>query len=235
MSSEQRAVRLVARRALSASVTEVTFETADAGEFSFAAGQHLALHVPAADETLTSYYSIASPPEGTARFSLCVKTAEGGGAMGEALREMGEGAEATVSGPAGTFRLEDRAGAMVFAAAGTGVSPLRSMILSAASEARSIRLVLGARDRGDLLYGDEWERLSSENGEFAFWPVLSQAANGWAGRAGYVQDHLADAVTERSEPADVYLCGASRMVDECEKRLLASGVDPARIHYEKYG
>jgi ferredoxin-NADP reductase len=229
-------VRLVETRPLAADVLHFQLETPGAERFEFRPGQHVCLSVAFQDGAEDRYYSIASPPREDNRFELCVAITDD--ACGRALAALEPGAELRCWGPSGRFALRDPLRNSLFIGTGTGVAPLRSMILSVLEGsdrgARNLALLLGARSPERLLYREELERLAADLDHFEFWPTLTRANGDWAGRRGRVLMHLADALSDRHHETDVYLCGQPEMVAEVREQLLAAGLDEAALFYEEY-
>jgi len=186
------------------------------------------------------YYSIASAPDGSNRFELCIDVEHEGSVMGLLLAGMKPGQEVGCRGPSGSFRLRSPVRDSIFVAGGTGISPLRSMIrhLLGAGHDRSggheLTLVYGARDPERLFYRNEFEELAQSRPQFRFWPTLSRFGPDWAGRRGYVQTHLPELLTRPPDQMDAYLCGPKLMVEQVRQLLEEAGFTPESIVYEKY-
>ena len=229
-------VRLIEARRLTEDVRHLTLEAAEDVRFEFAPGQHVCLTIPVDGAEEDRYYSLASPPRGDNRFELCVALSDDAG--GRALETLELGATLSCCGPGGGFSLREPLRDSLFIGVGTGVAPLRSMILSILDDPkrrdRHIALLLGARTPDRLLYGDELGRLATELDNFEFWPTLTRANGDWAGRRGRVLMHMADALSGRHNHTDVYLCGHPEMVAEVREQLLTAGLDEDALFYEKY-
>ena len=214
----------------------LALEALGAEQFDFAPGQHVRLSIPLREGAEDRYYSIASPPRGDNRFELCV--ALGDNPAGRALASLAPGDELDCAGPGGRFALREPLRDSLFIATGTGVAPLRSMILSilenSALRDRRIALLLGARTPERLLYRDEMEQLASDLENFEFWPTLTRADGDWAGRRGRVLLHMANALSDRHNETDVYVCGQPEMVSTVREQLLEAGLDETSLFHEKY-
>ena len=231
--------RLVRTRALSPSVRELVFERADGAPFSFAAGQWVSLRIPTSDGELKRSYSIASPPDGSPRFELTV-TLVTNGPGSTALHALEAGVAVSVTGPQGLFA-RDGDGPSLFVATGTGVAPLRSMLEAAvrAGERRALWMLLGVRHEEDILYRAELEALARAHDNVRFVPTLSRPGEGWSGRRGYVQEHVADLWREleaRGEGAPhAYICGLQKMVGAVRELLRDTmGLPRQQVHSERY-
>ncbi len=231
-------VRLVAARALAPAVRELTFERED-GPLAFEPGQWLNLHVPLADGAIKRAYSIASPPDGTARFSLAVTRVERGAAS-RALHELPVGARLVADGPAGFFtRPADAGHPSLFVGTGTGLTPLRSMLLAAVARGATepLWVLLGVRHEEDALYGEELRAEEARRPNVRLFVTLSRARR-QAPRTGYVQAHVASLLGELGASGatpHLYVCGLERMVkavrDVARKEL---GLERQRVHSERY-
>src|SRR5580704_13689975 len=154
--------RLVSARTLSPSVRELAFERADGQPFAFEPGQWVSFVLPVGQDELRRSYSIASAPDGSARFEVTV-THVVGGPGSSILHAMQPGAKVTVIGPQGFFtRPLASASPSLFVATGTGITPFRSMLRAAiaAGDRAPIWLLLGVRREADRLYADEMEALA---------------------------------------------------------------------------
>jgi CDP-4-dehydro-6-deoxyglucose reductase len=229
--------RLTSARMLSPSVRELTF---DAGsEFRFVAGQWVSLRVPVENgEELSRAYSIASAPRDDGRFDIAVTRVEQGPGSRK-LHEVQPGEAFRMSHAQGFFTLEPVVRPVLMVGTGTGVSPLRSMLVAASrdEDVRHERFVLlfGCRSEEDMLYRDDFERLEREWPSFRFVPTLSRAGANWKARCGYVQLHVPEIVANLGGHCDVYVCGLNRMIREVRTVLKEKlGFTRERIHTERY-
>jgi NAD(P)H-flavin reductase len=126
-------------------------------------------------------------------------------------------------------------------ATGTGVAPIRSMIRAAVASgaAEPLWLLLGVRHEADSLYAEEFLALAERHKHLRFEVTLSRPRDDWAGRRGYVQEHVRElypalaAVAEA--PPHVYICGLERMV-RAVRDLLRGELALSRsvVHGERY-
>jgi NAD(P)H-flavin reductase len=186
-------------------------------------------------------YSIASAPDATPRFEIALTRVKDG--PGSAwLCELAPGAVVPFVGPHGFFtRRANEASPSLLVATGTGVTPMRSMLGAAiaAGSTTPVCLLFGVRREADLIYRDELEIVAREHPFVRLVPTLSQAADGWAGRRGYVQTHVRElwqdlASLGRGEP-HAYVCGLERMVGSVRELLRKEMTIPRQqVHTERY-
>lgn len=231
--SERRTARLVRSATLAPEVARMEFEVAGQPSFAFRPGQYICMMREREGELVRRYYSIASAPNGTNRFELCV--------AGSFLAEPEPGMSVDLEGPAGNFLLRDPLRKSVFLAHGTGIAPIRAMLQhlfadrQAAPEHPPMTLIFGARTPESLYFREEFEGIERRCPNFQFRPTLSQAGNGWSGRQGYAQAHLGEAIGNDDKEVDVYFCGCREMVSEVRAQLIERGFDEEAIVHEKYG
>jgi propane monooxygenase reductase subunit len=120
------------------------------------------------------------------------------------------------------------------------MSPLWSILHDhvESGEQRPIRFFYGARTRRDLFYLDEFAALTARLQDFRFIPALSQAEpdDVWTAETGFIHEVVAR--TLRAEDLDgemdAYTCGPPPMIDAVLPILQMAGLEPERIHFDKF-
>jgi ferredoxin-NADP reductase len=224
-------------------VRELEFERVDGAVMSFEAGQWVNLVLPTGTEAIKRAYSIASPPDGSSRFSIAVTKVDAGPGS-TFLHELAVGARLVAAGPQGFFtrtRIKEP-GPSLFIGTGTGFTPLRSMLLDAIArgETRGLWALLGVRREADLLYREELESLAREHAKrVRVVMTLSQGSDTWTGRRGYVQTHVRElwaGLCARNEGVPhAYICGLHPMVNAVRELLRNDmGLGREHVHSERY-
>ena len=230
--------RLVRSTPLSAFTKHLEFEMEGVPRFGFVAGQWLSFkHVRPDGEEITRAYSIASPPDETNRFSLCLNRVQDG-FMSNFLCDMKAGDEITCQGPFGDFILRPPMRDTVFIATGTGVAPFRSMLQwlladEARHQGKRLSLVFGSRTEADIYFHAEFVDLAARHSNFCYLPTLSRGEPDWKGLRGYVQEHVAGVVGTRND-MHAYICGLDKMVKANRELLKGLSWERKSIVYEKY-
>jgi CDP-4-dehydro-6-deoxyglucose reductase, E3 len=234
-------VRILSTEPIAPRVQSFVLMRSDDRALMFQPGQWLNLFLPLPGGDIKRAYSIASAPDGTPRFELAVTEIVGGPGSGY-LCGLGPGAELRANGPLGLFtRAPLDPVPTLFVGTGTGITPLRSMLLAAAGAASTAPLwmLLGVRREVDLLYRTELEELCRRHPNVRVFFTLSQPHDAWAGLEGYVQLHVPKLYEELrraggGEP-HVYVCGLERMVSAV-RSLLRDDMGVARelVHFERY-
>lgn len=238
-------LRLVDSYMLASAVRHLVFERVDGQPLAFVPGQFLQVHFHYDDGTATKRsYSVATVGDGSApvtRIEIAVSYVDGGAAT-KLLGGLAQGGVIDASGPYGRFCLHegDTNRRYLLLATGTGVTPYRAMLpqlakLLAGGE-REVVLLYGARNEGELLYGEEFEAFAAQQPGFTFHPVLSRVARTTPrpyDRSGHVQGVLAE-LAPHTERDIAYLCGNPNMVDAAFTALKEFGLGVSQIRREKY-
>jgi ferredoxin-NADP reductase len=189
--------------------------------FAFRPGQHTSI-VREVDgrPVARTYTPVAGPHEGgaTDTLALAIKRYEGG-TVSAWMADKAPGATIQVTDLEGRLTLRDPTRDALFLATGTGLTPMLAMLgqhlahdaHDAGARTRAT-LVFGERTAGDLMYRAALDRLTTQHPDrLRVLYTLSDASDGWTGRTGYVQAHLADALDGLDAP-HAYVCGVPEMV-----------------------
>jgi ferredoxin-NADP reductase len=223
---------------LSEQTKHLEFELEGISRFGFVAGQWLSFKTGKPDgEEITRAYSIASPPDETNRFAICLNRVHDG-FMSNFLCDMTKGEAIRCQGPFGDFILRPPMKDTIFVATGTGVAPFRSMLQWVLADPlrhlnRQLRFLFGSRYERDIYYHQEFVQLAAENKNFEYLPTLSRGAAEWTGLRGYVQEHVPSLVGGRVD-MHAYICGLDKMIKANRDLLKSMGWDRKSILYEKY-
>jgi len=222
-------------RTLTHDVREMDLRVVDPAAIAFKPGQFISFEIPhpQTGRLVTRAYSIASPPSRPDVITLLFNLVSGGPGSGF-LFTLTVGDTVRFKGPAGSFHLRDDPGReLVFVATGTGIAPLRSMILANAERAdpRPATLFWGLRSQRDLYYQNEWAALSRRAPNFTAITTLSRPEPGWLGETGRVQRLVEERVAS-VESLAVYVCGNGGMIADVIAALQAKGLCP--IYREKW-
>ncbi|MBY0370267.1 FAD-dependent oxidoreductase [bacterium] len=219
-------------RALTPSVFELKFTPER--PLVFEAGQYVSVVVPHGEKPLRRPYSVASAPH-SVPIELCVqRIAEGPG--NSYLARLQPGESFSVFAPYGFLVFHPKPGRdAVFIATGTGVAPIRSMLLSTqfqASPPRRTTCLLGVRTPDEILYHDEMSQLAG----LRWIPCLSRVPSVPKGQfLGRVTQWLEQNSAEIAwAETDFYLCGNGAMIDEVKTLLKARGVPKDALYQEIY-
>ena len=239
-------LKLVDRRMLAPTVAHLSFVRDDGQPLDFIPGQFVQVHFHYADGKPTKRsYSLATIHDHALGPGEAVEIAVSyvpGGAATALFEGLDEGGTIDASGPYGRFCLMpgDANRRYLLIGTGTGVTPYRAMLpqIEQLIAQRGIEVVLlfGARNPGELLYGDEFRAFADTHPAFRFVPCFSRELPADPHpdvRHGYVQQFLAG-FAPKPDTDIAYLCGNPNMVDACFEVLKTYGLPVPQIRREKY-
>ena len=223
-------------------VAEVVRETGDAcslvldvppslaATFAYRPGQFVTVRVPS-DQTgsVARCYSLSSCPQTGDRPAITVKRTAGGYASNWILDHVTAGAPLDLLPPAGMFSPQSLAGDFLLFAAGSGITPVISIIKSALAAGRGrIVLVYANRDEHSVIFGPELRRLAADaDGRL----VVLHWLDSLLGMP------TATAITALARPytsRDAFICGPDPYLAAVRDALGRLGVPGQRVHVERF-
>jgi NAD(P)H-flavin reductase len=205
-------------------------------EISFKAGQFVTLIFfdKNSNTTIRRAYSIASKPnEKNKTISLCIKLVEHG-ELTPKLWELKQGDTVEIMGGLGLFQGEKATKEKILLlGAGTGIAPLRSILLDTLEKDpnKPITLIYGVRHIHTHCYENEFIELEKKHPNFAYIPILSKPPKEWKGKIGHVQNHI---TKELCENTSIFICGLPQMVEGCVESIKKLECKNAEVFFEKY-
>lgn len=210
--------------------------------FNFAPGQHVALVRDGGDELRRSY-SICSPVGGPLR--VAVKRLPGGAFSTYVHEQLRVGDTLGVFPPTGRFTSafeEARARSYVAIAAGSGITPVLSLVSSALALEPESRfcVIYGNRSTSSIMFLEELEDLKDTYRQrLQLVHVLSrepQEVELCAGRIDRAKlERILATLLEPAQTVDEwFLCGPLGMIETARQTLLDAEVAPARVRRELF-
>lgn len=217
----------------------------------FEAGQSLEVTVPQ-NARLSRRYSSAMPPSLDGKLEFHVRAVPAGWVSGSIVNETRPGDVWELKNPAGTLRVDESSRNVVMVAGGTGLAPMRSLILDLARRESppSVTLFVGGRSPRDLYAADLLWILASELPWLTVIPVVDQLTDPWApdrwhdtirteiagvtdvfGAEHCWEGSLADVMSVQEPYLDhqVLVCGSPGMEAATVAALLANGTPAEAI------
>ncbi|MBN2552783.1 MAG: 2Fe-2S iron-sulfur cluster binding domain-containing protein [Spirochaetales bacterium] len=227
-------------RDLTYDIKEVTLKLIEPAEIKFRAGQYIQFQTPEyelSSESVYRAYSCSSVPSRKDIVELEIRLVPNGICTTYVFQYMKEGDEVTINGPYGEFFLRDTDAEIVFIAGGSGMAPIKSMLLDMAEKGidRKATYFFGARTTRDLFLLDEMRDLEQRLPRFTFVPALSAPGEGenWSGEKGLITEVL-DRHLKDGNNLEAYLCGSPGMIDASVMVLAKKGLPEEHIFYDKF-
>ncbi len=221
-------------------IKQVRLKLNDPATIDCKAGQFIQFQVPEyelTDEEVYRAYSMASVPSDNTHIELEIRLVPNGICTTYVHKHLREGDSVTVNGPYGEFFLRDTERDIICIAGGSGMAPIKSILLDMAEKksTRKAMYFFGARSKRDLFLLDEMKEIEKEMPSFTFVPALSEPLeeDKWKGEVGLITD-VVRRMSENAAESEAYLCGSPGMIDACVKVLTELGMPEERIYYDKF-
>jgi ring-1,2-phenylacetyl-CoA epoxidase subunit PaaE len=236
-------------------VSDLRRETADAvsltfaipkelaEDYRFSPGQYLTLRTMMDGEEVRRSYSICSGPD-DGELRIAVKKIDGGAFSSWAADELKCGDELDVMTPTGRFGVTaapDQARVYVGFAAGSGITPILSIVKGVLAREPDSRFFLfyGNRSASGMLFREALEELKDRfierlsvfhviSGEEQDIPILHGRLDGEKVRV------LLRSLVSWQVVDHVFICGPSGMSEDIEATCRAIGIAENRIHVERF-
>ena len=220
-------------------VMSFTLRVDEPSMLRFDPGQYLTLTAEIDGELLSRCYTIASAPTRPDSLSITVKRVPDGPVSNWLHDHVGRGTRLWVTGPNGRFSTARHpAKRYLFLSAGSGITPLMSMVRTATDLASTsdITFVHSARTPADIIFRAELAHLQSSRDGFRVVAVCERDSDveAWHGPRGRLSlPLLREAVPDLVE-REVFTCGPAPYMDAVRSLLAQAGVDPSRCHEESF-
>jgi len=223
-------------------VAEVVRETGDACSlvldvppalavvFGYRSGQFVTVRVPSElCGSVARCYSLSSSPLAGERPTITVKRTEGGYASNWILDHVVAGTVLDLLPPAGTFSPGSLDGNFLLFAAGSGITPVMSILKSALAAGRGrVVLVYANRDERSVIFGPALRGLASDSGGrlvVVHWLDSLLGVPSAAALAALVRPYAS---------FDAFICGPDPYLALVRDALSGLGVPGPRVHVERF-
>ncbi|HVQ44089.1 MAG TPA: ferredoxin reductase family protein [Candidatus Saccharimonadia bacterium] len=193
-------------------------------------GQFVIIWLPQAKLWLEEHpFSLSGLPH-DGRLRLTVKAV--GDYTSRLPKLLKSGAPVVIAGPYGQFTPAPTARPRrLYLAGGVGITPLRTLLEAQTPEQESV-LIYGNKTPADTIFADELAQLATRI-KLRIHHVYSEAPT-YAGETGRIDTARIERLVPDFRDREVYLCGPPPMMAGLAKGLIAAGLAPARLHYERF-
>lgn len=236
-------------------VKEIEKETEDASTIHFwhpmnemvtyRPGQFITLLLPDGDNKLRRSYSMSSSPYTDASLAITVKRIPAGFASNLLLDQLKVGDIIEVVQPLGNFfpqQKDDQVRQVVFIGAGSGITPLFSILKSVlmVEPESDVFLVYGCRDEKSTIFREKIDALQQKyKNRFHVVYSLSMPSSDWKGEVGRLNKTrllkiLGDFEDLKAKEAEYFLCGPEGLMEESQRALAIMGIPVNQIRKESF-
>jgi ferredoxin-NADP reductase len=197
--------------------------------FSYRAGQFVTLKLCLEGEDHVRSYSMSSSPGIDDDLQVTVKRVPGGLVSNWLNDHVVAGSVLHVNPPGGAFTLESGDREIVAFAAGSGITPVFSILKRTLAESDSeVRLLYANRDRESAIFVAQLDELASWH------PDRFTLVHHFDVDRGFVGFATITSFLNCEEGADVFVCGPAPFMEIVEHALDANHVPSERVHIERF-
>jgi 3-ketosteroid 9alpha-monooxygenase subunit B len=200
------------------------------GEFAYRPGQFLTVRVPHnGSGSVARCYSLSSSPHTGDRHTITIKRVADGYASNWLADNVTAGSTLDTLPPAGTFTPRSLETDFLMFAAGSGITPVMSIVKSALAQGQGrIVLIYTNRDERSVIFSSELGRLAAAAGGrllVLHWLDSLQGPPTAAAMAALARPYTAH---------EAFLCGPDPYLSVVRQALGQLGVPAQRIHAERF-
>ncbi|WP_418638245.1 1,2-phenylacetyl-CoA epoxidase subunit PaaE [Winogradskyella sp.] len=212
-------------------------------EFQFRQGQHLTLKADINGEDVRRSYSLCSSPL-DGQWKVAVKLIPGGKFSTYINDELKRGDQLEVMSPSGTFGVDvnaTKAKNYLFFAAGSGITPVLSMVKAhlEAEPNSTCKLFYVNKTAKSIIFKEELEQLRNKYfGRFEIYYFLTKERRDIELFNGRFDDEKMRILTQTfidiPDTSEVFLCGPEKMVNYVSTYLINAGLPKELVHFELF-
>jgi ring-1,2-phenylacetyl-CoA epoxidase subunit PaaE len=215
---------------------KLTFDVPDElkSTFQFIPGQYINIAVDLSDNENRRSYSICSAVNED--LSIAVKEVEGGLVSNYLNDDLSEGDKVFVSEPMGNFKLLDAGKKYVAFAAGSGITPVFSMLKSITlSEQGKMELFYCNQTNEETMFKSDLDDLDDSKIKVNYLLTREKNPEGLEGRLDEAKvSSLVRANLELLKSDGFFICGPEQMIVDTSNALKSFGVPENKIHFELF-
>jgi len=212
-------------------------------DFKFRQGQHLTLKADINDEDVRRSYSLCSSPA-DGKLQVAVKQIPGGKFSTYINQELKLGDSLEVMAPSGTFGVDvnsDASKNYLFFAAGSGITPVLSMIKAhlQAEPKSTCKLFYVNKTAKSIIFKEKLEQLRNTYfGRLEIYYFLTKERRDIELFNGRFDDEkmkiLTNTFIDIPDTNEVFLCGPEQMVKYVSQYLIDAGLPKELVHFELF-
>ncbi|HVZ98014.1 MAG TPA: 1,2-phenylacetyl-CoA epoxidase subunit PaaE [Chitinophagaceae bacterium] len=211
-------------------------------DFLFIPGQNITVRRIINGEEIRRSYSVCSSPQEN-ELRVAVKKVRDGIFSSYANDLLKPGEELEVLSPSGSFYTgikEDQKKNYVFFAAGSGITPVISLIktILAVEKESFVTLIYGNKNSSSIIFKEQLSDLKDKYLErFSLYHILSRELTDAAINHGRIDEEkcrLFSAIIDYNATDEFFICGPEQMIFTVKEFLEKKRIAKARIHFELF-
>ncbi|MBD0417025.1 hybrid-cluster NAD(P)-dependent oxidoreductase [Oryzicola mucosus] len=222
-------------------VKTFTFRSDAQTWFRYKPGQFITLELPIEGGPVMRTYTLSSSPSRPFSIAVTVKAQADSIGTRWMFNHFKPGSTVKAFGPGGTFsHHEHPAGKYLFISAGSGVTPMMSMLrwLNDCAPWTDVSFVNCARRPEEIIFRKELELLGTRMPGLSLAFVIeerSASRESWFGHMGRIDAVRLPLLSPDFQEREVFCCGPDPFMRAVRGMLEAAGFDMGRYHQESFG
>ena len=232
-------IKIKSIRSLTTEASTIGFEVPSSIKdiFKYSSGQYISLKATLKGKEVRRSYSLCSAPADGA-LEVGIKRIKDGLFSTYATQELKVGDSIEVGEPEGRFIYKEDAKNVTAFAAGSGITPIYSILKTALASGKDTHftLVYGNKSPGETLFYNELIKLEKDfPGQLKVLWLFSQS-NEEGSRFGRIDSSIVKYVLKNTGQLSTafYLCGPEAMILEVKKTLLNNSIEESQINFELF-
>jgi ring-1,2-phenylacetyl-CoA epoxidase subunit PaaE len=227
-------------------------------QYRYIAGQYITIKHTIKGEEVRRAYSICTPSFSD-DLAVTIKRVKKGVMSNFFFENISEGDTTEIAVPEGKFTVtpdHDRSKDYYFISAGSGITPIMSMISTILEEEpkSTCFLLYGSRNEDQIIFGESLTQLQEKYGDqlfithtlsqpkktrkSGFSGLLGKSFTTWKGETGRISSHKIKDFIEKNPPRnnnmEFYICGPGDIIEVAESTLLGMDMLEDQIHKEYF-
>ncbi|MBT1158189.1 hybrid-cluster NAD(P)-dependent oxidoreductase [Aminobacter anthyllidis] len=220
-------------------VKTFTFRSDNQTWFRYKPGQFVTLELPAEPAPVMRTYTLSSSPSRPFSIAVTVKAQAGSVGTRWMFDQLKPGVRIKAYGPSGDFSLHQHpAGKYLFVSAGSGITPMMSMLrwLNDCAPWTDVAFVNCARRPEEIIFRKELELLGTHMPGLSLGFMIEERSSreGWFGHMGRIDAVRLPLLSPDFREREVFCCGPDPFMRAVRGMLEATGFDMARYHQESF-
>lgn len=234
-------LKVIEKNVIALDSVSLKFDINDAlkEEFQYQAGQFIGIQADINGEKVVRSYSLSSCPKTDDYFQVTLKKVFEGKMSTYLVDQVDVGTELVLTRPVGQFICGPKDRHHILFAAGSGVTPIFSMIKSLLFDGSpKVTLIYSNKNLSTTIFVDELKDLQKKFPQFSIKWIFTQEAPDWddidEGRLSKVLMEKLYLLWQSNEDPIFYMCGPEGFMESIESFLGFRGYDSSQIKKESF-
>lgn len=203
----------------------------------FHSGNHIAIQATINNKLESRIYTVSSTPYNLSNIKITVKKHTGGTVSSWLFDSAEIGTELGISEANGQFHLPQQTpGKLLFIAAGSGITPIMSMLryLKNTGNKSEITLLYYVRSKSDIIFKEELLKFTCERQNINILIIPEDTVSSDSTLSGRISHKQIKPFVSSPSDQTVYMCGPQAFMKKAKTLLHKCGIGESKIHIENF-